>query len=279
MNNGSPEMASTDMRFDIIKGAPFQWRRLRTTNIVGTLFWRGQTMLLTNLAAAFYGGSADGSAYFDFRVPHEGADFNFAVEVTNVNLHLLAVDLSTTTNHLEGTLSGRLVVTNASTMTLESWNGYGRAKLRDGLLWDIPIVSILSPVLNTISPGLGNSRATEASGKFGITNGVGFTDSLEIRSTMTRLEYAGTIDLQQNVNARVTAHLLRDTPVVGSIFSTVLWPVSKLFEYRVTGPLSKPKSEPLYVLPKILLIPLHPIRTLESIIPGADSFSSHPPEN
>jgi hypothetical protein len=65
--------------------------------------------------------------------------------------------------------------------------------------------------------------------------------------------------------------LLRDLPG-GQLISTVLWPVSKLFEYRVTGPLSNPKSEPIYVLPKLLLIPLHPIRTLEDFIPATTLF-------
>ena len=52
------------MRFDVIKGAPFEWLRLKTTNIVGTFVWRGQTLLLTNAVAAFYGGSADGLCVF-----------------------------------------------------------------------------------------------------------------------------------------------------------------------------------------------------------------------
>ena len=129
-----------------------------------------------------------------------------------------------------------------------------------------------------ISSGLGSNRATEAAGQFIITNGVIFTDSLLIRSTMSRLEYVGTIDMQQNVNAHVTAQLLRNTWVVGQLVSTVLWPVSKLFEYRVTGPLNNPKSEPVYVLPKLLMVPLHPIRTLEEIIPGG-SLLNRPPEN
>jgi hypothetical protein len=122
---------------------------------------------------------------------------------------------------------------------------------------------------------LGNSRATEASAKFAITNGVIFSDSLEIRSTMMRLQYTGTVDLKENVNARVTAQLLRDTWVVGPLVSTALWPVSKLFEYRVTGTLKNPKSEPVYV-PKILLMPLRPLRSLEELIPGS-LFSSPPP--
>ena len=129
----------------------------------------------------------------------------------------------------------------------------------------------------SLGSGLGNSRATEASAKFAITNGVIFSDSLQIRSTMMRLEYTGTVDLKENLNARVTAHLLRDTWVVGPLVSTALWPVSKLFEYRVTGTLKNPKSEPIYV-PKLFLMPLHPIRSLEELFPGSDSFPDSPPE-
>ena len=229
---------------------------------------------------AFYGGTANGSAYFDFSVPHEGGDYHFTLNVTNANLHLMAAGLWSPTNTLEGTLAGQLVVTNASTEDLKSWRGFGHASLHNGLLWDIPIINIVSPVLNTVSPGLGNSRATEATGKFRIANGMLTTDSLEIRSTMTRLEYVGTIDLNENVNAHVTAHLLRDTWVVGPLVSTALWPVSKIFEYHITGPLEKPKSEPIFVLPKLLLLPLHPIRTLEDIfIPGGGSVTNRPPEN
>jgi hypothetical protein len=269
--NGGHDMADVDLQFDVIKGAPFEWLKLKTTNIVGTIHWLGQVLILTNVAAAFYGGDGNGFANFDFRVPHEGAVFQFAVNVTNANLHLLAVDLSTPTNHFEGVLTGQLIVTNADSWDWRTWNGYGRVKLRDGLLWDAPIFGIFSPVLNAVSPGLGNSRATDASAKFVITNGVIFSDTLEIRSTMMRLQYSGGVDLKQNVNARATAQLLRDTWGVGPLISMVLWPVSKLFEYKITGTLEKPKSEPVYVIPKLLLMPLHPIRSLEEILPAGDT--------
>jgi hypothetical protein len=149
--------------------------------------------------------------------------------------------------------------------------------LHDGLIWDVPIFGILSPVLNRVSPGLGSSRATDATVRFTITNGVIYTDSLEIRSTMARLKYTGTLDLKQNVNARVEAQLLRNTPVIGSLISTVLWPVSKLFEYQVTGTLKNAKIAPVHI-PSFLLMPLHPIRSLENMFPGDDNFTSPPPE-
>ena len=265
-----------DLTFDIIKGAPFQWLKFKTSFITGTIHWQEETLMLTNVAAALYGGSGKGFATFDFRAPHEGADYRFAMNLTNVNLHSLATGLLSPTNRLEGALSGRIVVTRADTRDWRLCDGLGQANVRDGLLWDIPIFGILSPVLNTVSPGLGNSRATEASARFTITNGVIYSDSLDIRTLMMRLQYAGTVDLQKSVNARVTAQLLRDTWVVGPLVSTALWPVSKLFEYHVTGTLDRPKSDPVYV-PKLLLMPLHPFRSLEELLPTGNFFTNSPP--
>jgi hypothetical protein len=60
--------------------------------------------------------------------------------------------------------------------------------------------------------------------------------------------------------------------VVGPIISTIFTPVTKVFEYKVTGTLQNPKKEPLYV-PRLFLLPLHPIRTLEDWLPGGGNFS------
>jgi AsmA-like C-terminal region len=273
--NGGRDMADVDMQFDIIKGAPFEWLKLKTTNILGTIHWLGQSLILTNVTAAIYGGTGNGFANFDFRPAHPGADYQFMVEVTNVNVHLAAMNLASASNHLEGALAGKLTVTHADSRDWQTWDGHGHAQLHDGLIWDVPIFGILSPVLNTISPGLGSSRARDASVRFIITNGVIFTDSLEIHSTLARLKYSGTLDLKQNVNARVEAQLLRNTPVIGSLISTVLWPVSKLFEYQVTGTLKNAKVAPVHGL---LLMPLHPIRSLENMFPSDDMFTNPSPE-
>ena len=265
---------NADLRFDV-DGAPLEWLRLKTPGISGEIHWLGQTLILTNLAAKFYGGNATGFAYFDFH-PKEGNDFNFVANVENANVHWLAADLSSPTNRLEGALSGQFTMTSANSENWRTWNGYGQANLHDGLIWDVPILAILSPVLNTIAPGLGNSRATDATARFIMTNGVAFSDNLEIRSTMMRLEYTGTVDLKGNVNTHATAQLLRDTWVVGPLVSTALWPVSKLFEYKISGTLEKPESKPVYVLPKLLLIPLHPIRNLQEIL-SSDTDTNLPP--
>jgi len=271
--NGVRDVDGADLRFDVVGGVPFHCLKLRAARVTGTIHWLGETLVLTNIAAELYGGAGNGFANFDFRVPHDGADYQFTAAVTNINLHALATDLSSPTNRLEGALSGRLVVTRADTRDWRTLDGFGQAHLRDGLIWDIPLFGILSPVLNAISPDLGNSRATDAAAAFAITNGVIYSDPLEINTGMTRLQYGGTVDLRENVDARVTAQLLHNLWGVGPIISTIFTPVTKVFEYKVTGTLKNPKQEPVYV-PKFLLMPLHPIRTFEELLPGGDDFFS-----
>jgi hypothetical protein len=268
------DAAGTDLTFDIVRGGPFRWLRLNTPRIEGTLRWTGGGLFLTNVTAAAYGGKENGFAAFDFNAPHPGADYFFTANIYGADLHALAADVSSPTNKLEGTLSGQLVITGASTEDLQTWQGYGDVRLQDGLIWDIPTFGIFSPVLNSFVPGLGNSRATAATAQFNITNGVIFTDSLDIRCGLAQLQYVGTIDLRQNVNARLTAQPLRNTWVVGPVVSTVLWPVSKALEYQVTGTLKNPHTAPVYV-PKFLMMPLHPIRTIEGMFPGDNNA---PPE-
>ena len=256
------DLEHADLTIEIQHGVPFRWARLATTNVTGTIHWFQQSLTLADIAAQLYDGNGTGEGYLDFRPVGHDCDFNFSFGVTNVNLHLLAADLSTNKNNLAGRLSGAVTVTNASSADWRSWNGFGHAHLREGLLWDVPIFAFVSPLLNRVSPGLGNNRASDAYAPFIITNGVITTDALIIRTEMMRLQYVGTVDLMQNVNAHVTAQLLRNTPVIGSLVSMVLWPVSKIFECHVTGGLGEPIVTPVYI-PKILLVPLHPIRSLE----------------
>ncbi len=273
--DGDREVTDADLTFEVLQPAPFRWERLASPQLTGTIHWLGQILILTNMSARFYDGDSRGWAVFDFRPAHPGADYRFSFTVTNADLHLLATDLDSPTNRLEGRLSGWVDITNASTETVESWQGRGHAVLRDGLIWDIPVFGILSPVLNKVSPGLGNNRATEAAADFITTNGVLATDSLIIRSTMSRVEYRGTINLQQQVDARVTLEMLRNTPLLGYFISTALRPLSKVFEYRVTGSLGNPRTTPVYV-PEIFLFPLHPFRTMGDLFTPSSANTNTP---
>jgi hypothetical protein len=144
--------------------------------------------------------------------------------------------------------------------------GYGNVNLRDGLIWDIPVFGLFSPILNAIGPGMGNSRAKRGVGQFLMTNSVISTTDLDIQATGMRMHFNGTVDFERRINSRVEAELLRDVPGIGLVVSKILWPVSKIFEYRVTGTLADPKAEPLYIIPKILLLPFAPFKVLKDMV-------------
>ncbi|MDB6108324.1 MAG: hypothetical protein JWR69_74 [Pedosphaera sp.] len=263
-----------DLHFEV-DGGPFIWNKFKLAHVTSGVHWVGDHLGLSGARADFYGGHLTGSAAFDFVHGDGGTEFSFDTIATDANLGLLMADLFSPSNHLEGTLNGHLNITKANTDDWKSWFGKGQVDLQDGLIWDIPIFGIFSEPLNSIVPGLGKSRASEGSGTFVITNSVIRSDDLEIRAPALRMLYRGTVDFDGRTDAVVEAELLRDTWLVGPLVSRMLWPITKLFEYKVTGTLSQPKPVPLF-LPKILSMPLHPFRTLKELM-GNPPNTNPPP--
>ncbi|HEY1788601.1 MAG TPA: AsmA-like C-terminal region-containing protein [Verrucomicrobiae bacterium] len=260
---------NTDLDFKSAGPVQIEILNIRSHAVSGELHWVGKMLILTNLTASLYGGTGTGAINFDF-TPRRGANFNFISDYDGVDLHALAQDLSTSSNHLEhleGLISGHFVVTSGYSENWQSCNGYGQAKLRNGLLWDVPAFGVLSPVFNTISPGMGDSRATDASAQFFMTNGVIATDNLQIHTLLMLLHCKGTLDLTGRLDAHFTAELLRDMRVVGPLLAFVTLPLGKICECKVTGTWSDPKVRSLYlnVPQKFFLYMMHPFHTLENL--------------
>lgn len=254
---------STDLHFDIA-GGPFRWSFFHLPQVTTTLHWVTNQVVITNFDSAFHGGRLVGGLNFDFE-PKNSADFGFNLAFTNASLPGFIADLTGKSNKLEGTVAGAVTVTSANTTNWQSWQGFGEVRLNDGLLWDIPIFGLFSPVLNAINKDLGSSRAKEAKGTFILTNSVIYAKDLEIHSPPARLHYDGTVDFAGQVNANVEAEMFRDTFLVGPLLSFLTSPMTKVFEYRVTGSLANPKSEPRFI-PKFLLLPLRPFQTIREFL-------------
>jgi hypothetical protein len=271
----SDDISVADMHFKI-DGGPFEWMKFHLPHVAGMVNWTGQSMTLSGMSASFYGGKLTGTAAFDFHRKN-GSDFSFDTIVTGASLQSLMSDISPRTNHLEGTFGGHLNIVQANSADLKSWFGKGNVDLRDGLIWEIPIFGIFSPLLDGISPGLGKSRLSEASGTFVITNSVIRSGDLEIRSPAVRLFYNGTVDFDMNVDAVVEAQVGRDTPLVGPVVSMFFSPFTKLFRSKVTGTLANPKQVPEFLVTKMISPFLHPFRTLRDLWPSSSSDTNTPP--
>ena len=269
------EGVPADAHFDL-DGGPFHWTRFNLAHIKGHLNWVGDHLSLSQINAAFYGGTLTGSAEFDFKRP-DGTDFSFDAIATQANLKFLMADVFSPSNHLEGLLNGHLTITNATTADWKSWFGKAEMDLTDGLIWEIPVFGVLSDPLNKVWDGLGTSRASEAHATAIITNSIIFSDDLDIRAPIMRVLYHGTVDFDGRVNAVVEGKPLRDMPLFGHLVSFILTPITKLFEYHVTGTLSKPKLDPVLPPVRILSLPGSMIRGLKSIFTGGSSATNQPP--
>lgn len=261
-----------------LAGSPFAWWRFHASNVTATVRWVDEAVTITNLWADFYGGRLQGDLHLDFS-SHRDTDMQLQFSLNQIQLAGLMADISNRTNRLEGLLSGHLDA-RARAGDWKNWNGFGNVELTDGLIWDIPIFGLFSPLLNAISPGLGNSRAREARGSFVIHNSIIKSDDLLIQATGYNLKYRGTVDFDYQVDARVEAELLRETKMLGPALSLFFKPFTKLFEYRVTGTLAEPKTKPVYI-PGFLMKILTPFRSLRELLrtepenkPAAPSPSS-----
>jgi hypothetical protein len=250
----------------LVDGTDFSWGKLRAEKVQGDVTWKDDTLSLSNIQARAYDdGLITGSANFDFSPP-AGTDFHFDLAFSDADLGRMVRELTSVTNRLAGALSGHLAITSANTEDMAHWQGYGRASLRDGFLWEFPVFGLFSPILNAVAPGSGMDKAREATGQFVITNSVVGCDDCEIRASSLRLLYSGTVDFKEQVNLRVEAELFRDAWLIGRVLTLALSPIAKVFEYKVTGLLREPEMEPVY-LPNFLMHTLHPFRSLKQILP------------
>jgi hypothetical protein len=259
------DASRNDIRFDVTTDGGFQWWRLKAAALTGSVHSLGTTLYITNLAAVFHGGGLRGELEFDVG-SREATPFRIQTTVTNVDIRSLITDLRDgRTNRIEGRLSGEGRITSGDTRRQATWRGSGRATLADGFLWDTPVFGLASPVLESLSPGLSKTRFTEGSATFLLEDRLIRTRDLQLRSPSMRLDYNGTVSYDGNLDAYMQASMFREVPILGQFATLALSPFEKLFEYRVTGTLSQPKSKPAYI-PSFVLAPFRPIETLRSLM-------------
>ena len=259
------DIEDADVRFET-HADQFHWWRLTATNLAATVWWRGQSLIVTNLDSGFHGGRISGNLAVDFASPADSI-FRFDSVLAEVQLRSLLAEVAPSTNRIDGIVGGRLTVREAHSRTNGPWIGGGVARLRDGFLWDLPLFGGLSAGMDRIAPGIAQSRFNSGSASFSITNRTVRSQDMEFRSASMRLQATGTVDFDGRLDAVMRAELLRDVPILGPLVSLALSPMTKLFEYDVRGTLGKPETSPSHV-PSVLMAPLRPLQTFRSLLPG-----------
>ena len=273
-----PGRKPAELHFKIDGGA-FRFSRFSSRDINGEIFWRGQNVMLTNIVAEFYGGELRGNLSAKLN-EDRSADLAFHLETKHTELTGLMSDILEKKSKLSGRLDGVLDIT-ANSKDWKSWNGLSSVTLKDGYLWELPLIGIFAPVLDGLMPGLGASTFSEGTADFTITDGVVGTRNLELKSALIRLQYKGKVDFDGRIHdAGVVAEALRDTwvigPVLGPLFNLALSPIERMLKFEVSGTLGQPKLEMKHI-PKVLLVPFQlPFQVIDELIPGGEPAEAPP---
>ncbi len=239
----------------------------------GEIFWREQTMTLTNIVAEFYGGELRGNLVSRFNTDRS-ASLVFHLDTKRTEVTGLMSDILGKPSELSGRLDGSLDIT-ANSNDWESWNGASSVTLKEGYLWELPLIGIFAPVLDRLTPGLGTGTFSEGTADFTIKDSVVASRNLELKSALIRLQYKGEVDFEGRIRkGGVVAEALRDTwvigPVLGPLFNLALSPIERMLKFELSGTLSQPTLE-LKHIPKALLVPFQlPFKVLDELVPDAE---------
>jgi len=262
---------SLEAKGDVVfqaRAPELEWWYLRFTNLFATVRWHGDQLTITNVAAGFYGGLMSAEIGVNLANPKDvtfRADSSFA----DVQVDLLMSDLATSTNQLGGLLSGQIIIDEGQGRKGEPWKGSGNAQIRDGDLWGLPLFGMLSPVFDTIAPGMGKARFNAGNAFFTLTNNLVDFSKVELLSSVMRIDMRGAVSFEGDLDLVLEARPLRGVPMLGAVLDFVLAPFTKLFEYEVGGTLGQPVAE-LKNVPSFLLAPLRPFKTLKTIFGGPE---------
>ena len=262
-----------------VDGGAFQFSKFNTLDIDGDIFWRGHTLMLTNVVSEFYGGELRGDLFATFD-ENRSAEIDFHLETKQTELTGFMSDVLGRDSGLSGQVDGVLDI-KAISNDLSSWNGTASANLKNGYLWELPLFGMFSPLLDRMAPGLGSSKFSEGRSDFQIVDSIVKSRNMELKSPLVRLQYMGDVDFDGRIsNASVVAEAMRDTwvigPVLGPILNLALSPIERMLKFNVTGTLNNPEME-LKNIPKVLLVPVQlPFKLIDELVPDGQPTPATP---
>jgi len=199
------------------------------------LHFKGKQMNVDMKRSGLFGGVMTGKMEMDLSTKDPPYDINFKLNGVDFKKFMMTCfKVESSSGKMSGyaNLKGRL-------NQLRTMTGRGGIKVRDGYLLSIPFLGGLSLFLSEIIPDWGQARASDADSDFTISKGKVRTNKMDIYSTNFTLIGEGNYDFVDDdldLNVRVN---VRGLP------GALLFPVSKLFEYKGTGSMAKPKWEPV----------------------------------
>jgi len=216
------------------------WRWLEADRCRMDWIAKGNTITMTNVLMDSYGGRLTGHLQLD-GVGSDSIRYAGRAEVQAVQFPLLLRGARQTEEDLQaGELSGTLVFAGlAEPDWRESISGQGLVHIRDGQVFQIPLLGGLSQLLGRLYPTLGFAVQTDASATFKMGERRIRSDDIRIEGNLLSLRAYGSYHLDDRLNFQVQIQPLRRGRLVEAV-RWVTYPVSRLLQFRLTGSLRQP---------------------------------------
>jgi hypothetical protein len=225
------------------------WRGFTAENGGFDLQVQNQTSVLSNVRGKFMEGGFDGSVTLVMPVDGNGwPGYRVQGVVTNVDFERLVSLLEPAERpKYRGRFSAEVDLQGvAGEGQGASVRGRGLIRIEDGRIFSLPVFGGLSSMMTRIIPGLDFVlRQNNAHLAFVVRDGQFRSDQIEIQGDVLSLRGKGRYGMDGKLDFSVQATLMKENDWVSRLLRTITYPISKLFEFRLTGTASEPQWYPV----------------------------------
>ncbi len=212
---------------------------------------------ITDLRGAIYGGRFDARASVDLGLGGDPLRYETEADLRAADFSRLIEALSAKNDgKFEGTLSAHLDLEGlVGEGQGRSARGAGWVVISDGRIFQIPLFGGLSDFLTRIIPGLSALlRQTDVKAEFVIRDGKIHADEVLIEGDVLSLVGKGDYALDGTLDFKVQVKLLRKHTLAADVFRFMTQPVSKMFEFQLSGTVAEPRWRPVNIPKEVFLI-------------------------
>lgn len=198
------------------------------------------------LASTAYGGDVSGR--LDLSFPEDDGDpaFDLDAKIHDIDFgrirhHLILSDSGRPGGRVDGTLSIHGV---ASTNRLDTFGGSAKATVRNSLIFRVPVFAGLTDFIARNVPGVDLLfMQSSADLKATATNGLVTVERFNVEGNLLSMVADGKWRLNKAghpVEGVARIRLFKQRTLAGRLARILIWPVNKMMELRVSGPIADP---------------------------------------
>ena len=242
-------LAGTDLEANV-RGRNVSLSGFEAEECSFTVAMAGSVVTLRDLRGRIFGGSFEGGVRFGLPAGEKtNTTYDIDVKLTDADFEKTAdaVARRRLDKNFSGQLSGQVklrgVLGEGASRTIV---GQGAVEIKRGRVFMLPLFGGLSHFMTRLIPGLDFVlRQNDASATFTIADGKIHSDKVRVDGDVLSLDGHGDYGLDKTLDFNVQVTLMKEHTLVSKLVRLLIYPISKLFEFRVRGSVGDPHWYPV----------------------------------